>query len=170
MGLHAPWHLLLQVGSQGLWAAGLRCLHSLHPSCIYSSSALCCSQTHCFLSSWPFPPSSHYSLLLVWCFPMILAFSDLTTCPNSQIPLFLQDPYHTPSTQRCTSHLDMVAASSRPRPHICISLGTQHTLCLHGSFCSCVFCLWTSLEALLERMSLIQFPLCPTNRCSMHFG
>lgn len=77
-GLHTPWHLLPQVGSLGLWAAALLCLHYLHLSCICSpSSPRCCNQIHRFLSSWPFSPSSHCSLMLAGCPSTFSASSNL---------------------------------------------------------------------------------------------
>lgn len=103
----------------------------------YLPRALCCRQTHCFLSPWPLSPLSHCPLILVCCpcsqpAPTLLPVSTSKSCCSFGTCL-----YGTPSpTQGCTSQLDTQAAHPA-------------CTCVLQGF---VLCLGTGLEALSRRV------------------
>lgn len=96
----------------------------------YLPRALCCSQTHCFLSPWPLSPLSHCPLILVCCprsqpAPTLLPVSTSKSCCSFGTCL-----YGTPSpTQGCTSQLDTITPSLCPRPHILLARVFCRGLC-----------------------------------------
>lgn len=170
--LHAPWHLLLQVGLLSPWAAALLCCITwtllvstkcslLQPNSLFPFTLAILT----FITLFPYP-----SML-----SMFSACSNLTACLNVQILLFLRDlpvsnaisytRMYQPAGHHCSFPL-----SQATRLHF--SWDASHPACmcfLQG----CVFCLWTGLEALGKGVCVVQCflsagPIC--RGCSMHVG
>ena len=69
--------------------------------CLFSFKRSLLQPDSFFLSSWPFPASSHCSLILEYCFLVFPAFSSPVSL-NMQVLWFFPDPHQMPSPiQRC---------------------------------------------------------------------
>lgn len=118
--LHAPWHLLLQVGLLGLWAAALLCC--IIWTLLVSTKFSLLQPNYCFLSPWPFSPLLHCSLILVCCPCSQPAPTLLLVSTSKSYCSFRTCLFRMPSpTQGSTSQLDTITPSPSPRSHILLA-------------------------------------------------